>query len=120
MHGFADQLVMNNNDQNMKTLTEILHFDPYMNLHPTTLHMIFDGERQNDAVTENLLMIFSYDYSDDAKAFQEILLKGYIVGYTVSGCMLTCALFSMQETSCQRHITDKWKCLLFCAEKVAY
>ena len=66
------------NKKIMKALNAILRFDPYMNLCSVTLQAIFDIGRQKDDVKEDLLLNFSYDYSEDAKVFHEILFDGYI------------------------------------------
>ena len=74
----TDHLIIDStNKKTMKPLNKIVKFDPYMNLCSVMLQVIFSERRQNDDVTEDLILNYSYDYSEDAKAFQEILLNGY-------------------------------------------
>ncbi len=61
----------------MKALNAIVKIDPYINLCSVTLQLMFDEGRQNNDVTEDFILNYSYDYSEDAKTFQEILLNGY-------------------------------------------
>ena len=69
--------------KSVKALNKILGFDPYINLCSLTLQVIFDEGRQNDDVAEDLILNYSYDYSEDAKAFQDILLNGYCILMTI-------------------------------------
>ena len=71
------RFVIDTFNHNMKQLTEIIYFDPYMRLRLDMLQKIFDKERENEDLSEDLLLDFSYDYHDAAEIFQEILLERY-------------------------------------------
>ena len=75
----ADHLIESANKKSVTALNEILGFDPYVNLCSLTLQVIFDDGRQNDDVTEDFILNYSYDYSEDAIAFQDVLLNGYCI-----------------------------------------
>ena len=73
---FIDRFVMDTHNRNLWQLTDILYFDPYMRLHSDTLQKICDEGKQDEDLTEDLLLDFSYDYLDCADMFQEMLLEG--------------------------------------------
>lgn len=68
---------MDTHHRNVEPLSDILHFDPYMKLSPDILYKLFDAESQDNDLTEELLLDFSYRYQDSADVFQEMLLEGF-------------------------------------------
>lgn len=74
----VDHLIESTDNKNVKALSEILGFDPYMHVCSVSLQVIFDEERQEDTVTKEFFFNFAYDNSEYAEVFQ-ILLNRYFV-----------------------------------------
>ena len=63
-------------NHNMERLTNILYFDPYMQLRLNTLQKIFDEESQTESLSKDLLWDVSQCYEDFVENFHEMLLEG--------------------------------------------
>lgn len=60
----------------MKEVSDILYFDPYMQLRSKTLQKLLAEETQKESLTQELLWDFAQDYEDYAENFHEMLLEG--------------------------------------------
>ena len=71
----VDHMIKSADNNNVKTLSEILGFDSYMHLCSISLQTIFDEERQEDPVTEDVSFNFAYDYSEYAEVIWMLLIR---------------------------------------------
>lgn len=53
---------------------ELIKFDPYMHLDREFLQRLYQPDKQDHSLTEDLLLDFSLYYRDKAKEFENILL----------------------------------------------
>ena len=74
----VDHLIKSADNKNVKALSEILGFDSYIHLCSVSLQTIFDEERQEGPVTDNICFNFAYDYPEYAEVFWMLLIRYFL------------------------------------------